>query len=1201
MSDDEDNVPISKMVALKRQTMKKKPSFAPRRSRRNAKKESAKESDGDSKSGRDENEDVVEEKDDKDDDEEEDDEALLQKPKVHAATSSQKQGSADEDQEDGDQAEKEPMHEEMEDTTAAAPEVQTTEKDDIGQETRLSVEEDKNVEAAENADKNEQPENQVEDSSQVKSKGQDSHVDAVNGNESTVPEPPEVSSVKDQDTSSEKVDDANPQAQQFLVKDMESNEPTDLGGEEKTSNVSEKESPSEETTKDVHDVSVDSSKDLKDAKFQGPIEEQGLATKDNAKEASTEDTETMDPTKVVELSPQAHQQIDAKQDAPSSSTDITGGHPINSLGQEADGTAGGKADSKTRAVAVSNAPSLESDTRDSGSEQKADVDASRSGIVAYNEQGAAFPIPQEAALAHGTEQQPSTSAGDKEESTPAGAIVSTEGPDPSKPISPEQKKGHEIGHDEVNPSVNTTQNSAAALPMMQRATPNHDELKVQSTDMDVAGASVDVSVTTKTTDGESVAAPVSTKSPVGTMSEITEEKSVKSREQDLKGEIKDHDAMDFEPVNNATEKEKGEPDTSAQEVKVSVDRSNKKETDQQGLLQASDPAGVANASAKALNTATRKPISAADEAAALLDAFPLMVKRKTIMGSFCKKPKKQRRQHLHVNIASVPAPSTMQREGPTQAVPDLKDDTDPMKFFDSGESLDSPSFSDVFASESMAEDFVSRYERELEASLLFFGQTHEEQDPSFIEFRRKKEEGVLKDELENLKKTFEAGILEINEIIARQMKEKQASADRNIERLRSKAAIEEQKDLQRLHQVYKEKAASNNNKISQGIKLLTRRQSQEVQKAHLAARQQAQHRGAPDITPAEWAPIAQRLQAKQQRQLQEFNAKGEEVKTKFEAEYAREKEKYIKHHERRKREMENSMQKVITRMRSNFQQQHQRYLKRHASRIKERRKEILSRLGETATEKPSDSAADTSSADVAEKPELRSPSPVKSHRTLAGHFESTEANAAARYKHRKGILSTIHKQLSVEIHNEGLWISMITDKNSKGEESKKEGDKRMSDASAKIDNRNGQPSDSEFIPWSAKARAVLQSIVCGEIPFDYGTDRFDFGDMVASQGGHIRCVVVDLRTSEETASAQRAAAMKEQDTANLMDLEEKAEKLSQAVAEAEKQSSKAAAEENECAALHEKTLIDVEKAKSSMQQLRNKFKDLLSPGEKLVS
>lgn len=69
---------------------------------------------------------------------------------------------------------------------------------------------------------------------------------------------------------------------------------------------------------------------------------------------------------------------------------------------------------------------------------------------------------------------------------------------------------------------------------------------------------------------------------------------------------------------------------------------------------------------------------------------------------------------------------------------------------------------------------------EFEDSLAFYSETHEDQDPVFIEFNRKKEKKSLEDELTRLEEEETTGKAEIERIVAAQLQEKQTSADRNI-------------------------------------------------------------------------------------------------------------------------------------------------------------------------------------------------------------------------------------------------------------------------------------------------------------------------------------------------------------------------------------------------------------------------------------
>jgi hypothetical protein len=481
-------------------------------------------------------------------------------------------------------------------------------------------------------------------------------------------------------------------------------------------------------------------------------------------------------------------------------------------------------------------------------------------------------------------------------------------------------------------------------------------------------------------------------------------------------------------------------------------------------------------------------------------------------------------------------------------------------------------------------------EEALEKSLAFYAETHEDQDPRIAALAKEKDKKNCQKELENLALEDGAGRKEISQIVAMQLKEKQASADRNIERLRSKAIDEEQKDLQKLSYMYNEKSTLNRDKIQHGIKLLSRRHTQEMHKQAQQHRLNAQQRGVPEpMANAEWAQTSQQLQEKHRRQLQEFNSKGEEVKKKTEHDYIRERDKRRKHHDKRKKDMEHGMQKVISRMHQNFQQQHQRYLKRHVQRIIRKKNEIIARMNglPPPVETGGQQLRDVISNDKEERTELRAPQPIQSVAMDGPSVdEEQEKAAAARHKHRKAILSTIPKQLGVEIHNEGLWVAPVTDKN---EEAKRE--------ESKADNHKKHAS--EFIPWGLKARDVLHTIVCGEIPLGYGPDRFDFGDVLSAQGGCIRCVVTDLRTGETTASKQRAECTKEQEEEGLQDLERKVTQLTHLMSDADKNVQRAEMKEKECMVVLEKILKEVDKARKLLQDFRTKFGRFFGPGKKI--
>lgn len=130
-----------------------------------------------------------------------------------------------------------------------------------------------------------------------------------------------------------------------------------------------------------------------------------------------------------------------------------------------------------------------------------------------------------------------------------------------------------------------------------------------------------------------------------------------------------------------------------------------------------------------------------------------------------------------------------------------------------------------------------------------------------------------------------------------------------------------------------------------------------------------------------------------------------------------------------------------------------------------------------------------------------------------------------------------------------------------------------------------------------KARDVLHTIVCGEIPLGFGPDRFDLGDVLVGQGGCIRCVVTDLRTGETTASRQRAQCTKEQEEEGLQELEKKVNQLTTLMSEADKNVQRAELQEKESMTTLEKTLKEVDKAKKLLHDFKTKFGRFFGTGK----
>jgi hypothetical protein len=469
---------------------------------------------------------------------------------------------------------------------------------------------------------------------------------------------------------------------------------------------------------------------------------------------------------------------------------------------------------------------------------------------------------------------------------------------------------------------------------------------------------------------------------------------------------------------------------------------------------------------------------------------------------------------------------------------------------------------------------------DLEQSLVFFTETHEDQSPIYQENIRLSELQKRKKELEALEREDEKIKNEISDIVKIELQEKLKSIDKNIHQTRQTVINEEQMESQRIKKEFDERSNTHLAKIQQGIKLLTRRHGQEMQKQAQQHRLSCQQRGVPDsIMNAEWAQFSQQLQEKQKLQIQELQAKGEELKRRNEQDFHRDREKHRISHEKRVREIEQRTENAENQIRKIFEDLHHRHLKRHMQRMNTKKQDMLAHDSNTTSPVNIcvDPREDILKNQKEKNSELLAPLSIKS-RSIDEPFsnEGTEHPAAARYRYRKAAMSSVRNQLSIEIHNEGLWISAAHEKVDLKHEENKQTSKAMD-------------LDAEFIPWSLKAREILHAIICGEIPYGYGSDRFDFGDSPAQQGGCIRCVVTDLRVGETTASKQRAECMREVEEDAIQDLEKKAVLLTKEVTEAEKPVAKAEHYEKDCVASLDKATKEVLKAKKHMAEFKSRF------------
>lgn len=434
----------------------------------------------------------------------------------------------------------------------------------------------------------------------------------------------------------------------------------------------------------------------------------------------------------------------------------------------------------------------------------------------------------------------------------------------------------------------------------------------------------------------------------------------------------------------------------------------------------------------------------------------------------------------------------------------------------------------------LAESERKQRELELEDTLSFFSETHEDQEPEFEALQKKLDEEQRKKNLQDIEKEDVQGRKEIDAIITGLLKDRQGNLEMQVATQESRIKNEGKQRSQRLDQAIRRKSAERRRDIQKGIELYNRRHQEEVSNAMREQQNRVhQQRLGEAAASNEWAAALRKLQAQQSREIADYRAKGEEVMSKLEQEYKREVERNDTFVARRIEELQRQQQKMQQQLSIRYQQSRQRHLQRHLKLIEKRKLEMLARSTPDKIGKGS-----RGEVNIAEqRPELKQAVAVESKEPWVHELEEC-GNAAARHKHRRTLNSqNTARQLSVEIHNEGVRLAVILD----AEEKKKLGGSVSRDSQ-------------DFIPWGVKASSIIEAVIFGEIPIE--AERVleahpNAAELMMNQGGQVRCAIFDLRTSESTASAQRAQAIKEYEEDSIRSYESKLAEINKLVSKAD--------------------------------------------------
>jgi hypothetical protein len=163
-------------------------------------------------------------------------------------------------------------------------------------------------------------------------------------------------------------------------------------------------------------------------------------------------------------------------------------------------------------------------------------------------------------------------------------------------------------------------------------------------------------------------------------------------------------------------------------------------------------------------------------------------------------------------------------------------------------------------------------EQELEDSLRFFQETHEDQDASYCLLQKELDQEARKRKIKELSELDKKGRQEIDDVINEQMKERQTATEKSVERYRQRLTQDEKRDTVRLNLLLHQKSPPI--KDQSRIKIL-QSSAKELQSALQQHRQQNQY--FPSMANLNGSPTADPGYSSN-TQLQEFGGKGDELK-----------------------------------------------------------------------------------------------------------------------------------------------------------------------------------------------------------------------------------------------------------------------------------------------------------------------------------
>ncbi|KAL7550500.1 hypothetical protein ACHAWF_013723 [Thalassiosira exigua] len=466
---------------------------------------------------------------------------------------------------------------------------------------------------------------------------------------------------------------------------------------------------------------------------------------------------------------------------------------------------------------------------------------------------------------------------------------------------------------------------------------------------------------------------------------------------------------------------------------------------------------------------------------------------------------------------------------------------------------------------------------EEEDPLEFYSSTHEEQNPDYLGFHSARLRHRLEVEVAKLQKDKDEDMNKIEAYLSARWDERNGKSQSHIEQVRTEMKEKQMRQRAQLSEKHRRQLETDDRKIADGEKWLTEKQQAEFQQQQMNFSNNMM----------EWNAVAAQLQTRHAYQRRQFEEKKLGLKKRSEQELKAQNQILECHH--KKRQLEADAQ--IKDMEQKYHKQ-QENLKAKLTRLHEERFDKMKNDIEAECTLTHDGASETpnatqGSADMFQMPNLKgtgnTSEPHDASQTAKGsvHEGSVSHDAVMRQKRRKNLMNSVTIQLAIEIHNEGI-IAMTRSTPHEGEKRSTESE----DAKLASDKSTGR--SSTFVPWGVKARALLYSIVVGEIPSD------PFFDQICRRGalggGLVKCMITDTRTSEDTATQDRAATFAQVRIAKrrsrLEEIEHRYNNACNLLQNLQAEATVLMEKEGKLAAAHKEAALGFERAKQTLDKFK---------------